>query len=159
MFLPGEMFFSAALQQDPSLIEFGVSEKVVPATPTTLIALLRAVAYGWRQENLAENADRIRELGEDLYQRLATFTEHLARLGVSLESSVGAYNKAVGSFDTRILPGARKFAELGIAGKDAVAELEQIERAARKNLWVKPPEPVSVGTVSSARPAGSCRAS
>ena len=131
LFIPGDQFLTAALDQDRALLEDALAAKVILATPTSFVALLRAVAFGWRQEALTENAEQIRKLGEELYQRLGTFADHLARLGKSLDASVGAYNKAVGSFDTRILPGARKFAELGIAGKDAVAELEQIERAAR----------------------------
>ena len=131
LFIPGDQFLTAALDQDRSLLEDALAAKVILATPTSFVALLRAVAFGWRQEALTENAEQIRKLGEELYQRLGTFADHLARLGKSLDASVGAYNKAVGSFDTRILPGARKFAELGIAGKDTVAELEQIERAAR----------------------------
>lgn len=131
LFIPGDQFLSVALDQDRSLLEDALAAKVILATPTSFVALLRAVAFGWRQEALTENAEQIRKLGEELYQRLGTFADHLSRLGKSLDGSVSAYNKAVGSFDTRILPGARKFAELGIAGKDAVAELEQIERAAR----------------------------
>ncbi|HEY9197998.1 MAG TPA: DNA recombination protein RmuC [Gammaproteobacteria bacterium] len=131
LFIPGDQFLSAALDHDRSLLEDALAAKVILATPTSFVALLRAVAFGWRQEALTENAEQIRKLGEELYQRLGTFTDHLSKLGRSLDTSVGAYNKAVGSFDTRILPGARKFAELGIAGKDAVTELEQIERTAR----------------------------
>lgn len=131
LFIPGDQFLTAALDQDRSLLEDALAAKVILATPTSFVALLRAVAFGWRQEALTENAEQIRKLGELLYQRLGTFAEHLAKLGKNLDASIGAYNKAVGSFDTRILPGARKFAELGIASTDAVAELEQIERAAR----------------------------
>lgn len=131
LFIPGDQFLTAALDQDRSLLEDALAAKVILATPTSFVALLRAVAFGWRQEALTENAEQIRKLGELLYQRLGTFADHLAKLGKTLDASVGAYNKAVGSFDTRILPGARKFAELGIASTDAVAELEQIERAAR----------------------------
>lgn len=131
LFIPGDQFLGAALDIDRSLLEDALKQKVILATPTSFVALLRAVAYGWRQENLAENADRIRELGEDLYQRLATFTEHLARLGVSLESSVGAYNKAVGSLDAKVLPGARKFVDMGITPKKALESPAPIETAAR----------------------------
>lgn len=131
LFIPGDQFLSAALDHDRSLLEDALAAKVILATPTSFVALLRAVAFGWRQEALTENAERIRELGEDLYQRLGTFAEHLAKVGKSLDASVSAYNKAVGSFDTRILSGARKFTELGISAKTEVAELEQIERAAR----------------------------
>lgn len=131
LFIPGDQFLTAALDHDRSLLEDALASKVILATPTSFVALLRAVAFGWRQEALTENAERIRELGEDLYQRLGTFAEHLVKVGKSLDASVSAYNKAVGSFDTRILPGARKFTELGISAKTEVAELEQIERTAR----------------------------
>ncbi|MFN2309786.1 MAG: DNA recombination protein RmuC, partial [Gammaproteobacteria bacterium] len=105
--------------QDRTLLEDALAAKVILATPTSFVALLRAVAFGWRQQALTENAERIREVGEDLYQRLGTFAEHLSRIGRSLDASVGAYNKAVGSFDSRILPGARKFTELGISDGSA----------------------------------------
>ncbi len=131
LFIPGDQFLSAALDHDRSLLEDALTAKVILATPTSFVALLRAVAFGWRQEALNENAEKIREVGEDLYQRLGTFAEHLSKVGKSLDSSVSAYNKAVGSFDSRILPAARKFAELGIAAKTAFAEPDQIERAAR----------------------------
>ncbi len=131
LFIPGDQFLSAALDHDRSLLEDALAAKVILATPTSLVALLRAIAFGWRQEALTENAERIRELGEDLYQRLGTFAEHLVKLGKSLDASVATYNKAVGSFDSRILPGARKFAELGIAAKNEVAEVDQVERASR----------------------------
>jgi len=131
LFIPGDQFLTAALDQDRSLLEDALAAKVILATPTSFVALLRAVAFGWRQEALTENAERIREVGEDLYQRLGTFAEHLGKVGKSLDASVNAYNKAVGSFDSRILPGARKFTELGIAAKTEVAELDQVEHAAR----------------------------
>jgi len=131
LFIPGDQFLAAALDVDRALLEDALKQKVILATPTSFVALLRAVAYGWRQENLAENADRIRELGEDLYQRLATFTEHLAKLGTSLESSVGAYNKAVGSLDTKVLPGARKFVDMGVTPKKALESPAPVETAPR----------------------------
>ncbi len=127
LFLPGEPFFSAALEQDPSLIEQGVAQRVILATPTTLISLLRAVAYGWRQEQLAENAQRISEMGRELADRFATMVEHLRRVGASLKSSVGAFNDAVGSFEGRVLPWARRFRELGVVGKKELGELEKID--------------------------------
>lgn len=105
---------------------------MILATPTSFIALLRAVAYGWRQLALAENAERIRETGEELYKRLATFTEHLARVGRSLGGSVDAYNKAVGSLERSVLPGARRFTEMGISsGKKEIESLEPMEQGVR----------------------------
>ncbi len=140
LFIPGDQFLSAALDIDHQLLEDALADKVVLATPTSLVALLRAVAYGWRQEALAENAEQIRKLGEDLYDRLATFSEHLGRLGRSLGSSVDSYNKAVRSFDTRLLPGARKFNEMGIRIKKEAANPEQIERQPRDVESTPPPD-------------------
>ncbi|PKM42506.1 MAG: DNA recombination protein RmuC [Gammaproteobacteria bacterium HGW-Gammaproteobacteria-1] len=131
LFIPGEQFLSAALELDRKLLEDALSDKVILATPTSFIALLRAVAYGWRQQALAENAEQIRKLGEELYGRVATFTEHLGRLGKSLESSVGHFNKTVGTFDTRVLPSMRRFNEMGISAKKELSEVAQIEVAAR----------------------------
>ena len=132
LFIPGDQFLSAALDIDHALIEDALSQQVILATPTSFVALLRAVAYGWRQETLAENAEAIREVGQEMFARLTTFAEHLTRLGRSLDNSVDAYNKAVGSYDTRILPGARKFTEMGVAAKKESPKLEQIERATRQ---------------------------
>ncbi len=137
LFIPGDQFLSAALDLDRTLLEDALQQQVILATPTSFVALLRAVAYGWRQEQLAENADHIRELGEDLYQRLAVFTEHLAKVGSSLESSVGAYNKAVGSLDAKVLPGARKFVEMGVTPKKTLESPAVVETAARE---VPPPK-------------------
>ena len=127
MFLPGEAFFSAALEQDPSLIEQGVNQHVILATPTTLIALLRAVAYGWRQEQIAENAQRIADLGKDLYERMATMAEHIEDIGGDLHKAVGSYNKVIGSLERMVLPAARRFKELGVGGKKDIPELNPID--------------------------------
>jgi DNA recombination protein RmuC len=132
LFLPGETFFSAALEQDPSLIELGVSQRVILATPTTLIALLRAVSYGWRQEQVAENAQKISDLGAELYERIATMVDHLAQLRSSLNTSVGAFNRTVGALQERVLPSVRKFKELGIASKKDLKEFEPIDSAPRE---------------------------
>jgi DNA recombination protein RmuC len=131
LFIPGDQFLSAALDIDHTLIEDALSQNVILATPTSFVALLRAVAYGWRQEVLAENAEVIREVGQDLYGRLATFAAHLSRLGRSLDNSVDSFNKAVGSYDSRILPGAKKFTELGVTAMKEPPALEPIKRTAR----------------------------
>lgn len=132
LFMPGEQFLSAALDQDPALLEEALRQRVVVATPTTLVALLRAVAYGWRQEALAENAEQIRRVGEELYQRLGTFSEHLAKLGRSLGSGVEHYNRAVGSFERSVMPGARRFTEMGVEARRALDPPEPLEKAVRE---------------------------
>jgi len=127
LFIPGEQFLSAALEKDPQLLEDALKNKVILATPTSIIALLRAVAFGWRQIAVAENAEKIRELGEDLYHRLATFAEHLQKLGKHLDASVEQFNKATGSLDRQVLSGARKFTELGIEKKKTIPDLKVVE--------------------------------
>ncbi len=132
MFLPGEMFFSAALEQDPSLIEFGVELRVIPASPTTLIALLRAVAYGWQQEAMEENARKISELGRGLYDAVRVLGGHFDTLGARLKSSLEAYNQAVGSLEGNVLVKARRFKELQATnGAEEIKALEPIDRVPR----------------------------
>ena len=132
MFLPGEMFFSAALEQDPSLIECGVEKRVIPASPTTLIALLRAVAYGWQQEAMEENARKISDLGKNLYEAVRTLGDRFQTLGTRLKSSLEAYNEAVGSLEGNVLVKARKFKELQAAnGGEEIKQLEPIDRVPR----------------------------
>jgi len=131
MFLPGETFFSAALEQDPGLIEEGVNQRVIPASPTTLIALLRAVAYGWRQERLARNAQEISTLGKELHDRLRSLTNHLEAVGKGLDRAVESYNKAVGTLESRVMVSARKFAELGAPVTEEIPEIDPIETTTR----------------------------
>jgi len=132
LFLPSESFFSAALQSDPGLIERGVDQGVILATPTTLIALLRAVSYGWRQESIAENAREISALGRTLHERLGKLTDHFAKLGRSLGNAVEQYNSAMGSFETRVLTTARKFEDLKAAPESvSIANLEPVDSITR----------------------------
>ena len=126
-FLPGEIFFSAALQQQPDLIEYGVRNNVVLATPTTLIALLRAVACGWRENQLAKNAEEIRALGAELYDRVRIFAEHYSEVGAALSKAVTAYTRGRGSLDSRLLATARKLEELGIDRRRELGEVTAIE--------------------------------
>lgn len=131
LFIPGDQFLSAALNEEPDLIEYALSEQIILATPTSFVALLKAVAYGWRQVALADNAKEIRELAEDLYGRLATFVAHMNKVGRQLASSVEHYNKAVGSLERSVLPGARKFVELGVHPKKTLEKLESLEPVPR----------------------------
>ena len=131
MFLPGEMFFSAALEQDPTLIEYGVERRVIPASPTTLIALLRAVAYGWQQEAVARDARQIADSGRKLYESVGKLAEHFERLGARLRSSVDAYNDAIGSLEGNVLVKARRFKDLQAANGDDIAQIEPIDKVPR----------------------------
>ncbi len=133
LFLPGEVFFRAAMDADPELIEYGVSQKVIVASPTTLIALLKAVAYGWNQKNLAESARQISDAGKTLYERLCKMTEHFEALGRKLGGAVESYNDMVASVERRVLPIARKFPELDRSlAADAIPELSQLEKTPRE---------------------------
>lgn len=131
LFIPGESFLSSALEIDTALIEDGIQRRVIIATPTTVIALLRAIAYGWRQEQMTKNAEEISELGRQLYERMTTLAQHFDNIGSNLEKAIAAYNKAVGSMESRILPSVRKFRELGATGADEIPIIEQIDQKPR----------------------------
>lgn len=131
LFIPGDQFLSAALAEQPNLLEDAIRQDVIIATPSSFVALLKTVAYGWRQTALAQNAETIRTLAEDLYKRLAVFTGHLSRLGRNLGLSVDAFNSAVGSMERQVLPGARKFTELGVRPEREIDSVEPIDKLAR----------------------------
>jgi DNA recombination protein RmuC len=132
MFLPGDGFYAVALEQDPSIIELGVDNNVLIATPTSLIGLLRAIACGWRQESLAKNAKEISDLGKELYKRLGDLAGHLSKLGRNLNQATTAYNAAIGSLESRVLVTARKFDALGVANSDGEIEtLAPVEQSTR----------------------------
>ncbi len=141
MFLPGETFFAAALEQDPDLIEWGAERSVIVSSPTTLIALLRAVAYGWQQERAADNAEAIRRLGRELYERVATMADHYRRVGRRLDEAVDAYNATIGSLESRVLVSARKLKELGAGSSDEIEASLPIESATRELRRRSPREP------------------
>lgn len=132
LFVPGDHFLTAALQSDSSLLERALSRKVLLATPTTLIALLKAAAYGWRQETISRNAEEVSALGRQLYDRVALFAEHLEKVGRSLETAVKGFNSAVGAFETNVLPGARRFAELGAKGSKELVSPPPLESGVRE---------------------------
>jgi DNA recombination protein RmuC len=132
LFIPGDQFLAAAIGEIPTLLEDAIRQHVIIATPTSFVALLKAVAYGWRQNALAENAARIQELAEDLYRRLARFGEHMIRVGRTLGQSVDAYNAAVGSLERQVLPGARRFTELGLRPGREIEEILPVEKLARE---------------------------
>ena len=131
LFLPGDQFLSSALDQQPDLLDRAMSSNIILTTPSTLLALLKTVYNGWQNVRLAENAERIRRLAEELYARLATFRGHMGKIGSSLESSLRAFNMAVGSLERSVLPGARKFVELGVRGEKPIEELAEIEVSVR----------------------------
>jgi DNA recombination protein RmuC len=131
LFLPGDQFLSSALDQQPDLLDRAMSSNIILTTPSTLLALLKTVYNGWQNVKLAENAERIRALAEELHARLSTFRNHMARVGSSLESSLTAFNAAVGSLERSVLPGARKFVELGVRAEKPIEELQPLEVTAR----------------------------
>jgi DNA recombination protein RmuC len=131
LFLPGESFFSAALMEEPELLEYAADRKVILATPTTLIALMKAVAYGWRQHNAAERAEEIRDLGSDLYEKLRALSNDFAVLGSQLERAVHAYNRAIGAWETKVTPGARRMHVLGAGGAEDIDNTRSVETPVR----------------------------
>ncbi len=139
LFIPGEVFLSPAVEIDNSLIEDGIEKRIIIATPTTLIALLRAIAYGWRQEQMTKNAEQISMLGKELYDRISTMAKYFGELGSAIEKSIASYNKVIGSMESRVLPSIRKFRELGATGAEEIPALEQVDQKPR-NLSLLDPE-------------------
>ena len=131
MFLPGEDFFAVACQRDPSLLEFAMARCVFPASPTTLISMLKAAAYGWQQERIAEKAEEIRDLGQTLYERMSVLAGHLVKMRKGLDAAVGAYNGAIGSIESRVLPVARRFRELGAVAGEEIETVEVVDTVPR----------------------------
>jgi DNA recombination protein RmuC len=131
LFLPGENFYSAALEQDPKLIEDGINQRVIIATPTTLIALLKAISYGWQQEQRAANADEVGKLGKELYDRIRTFVNYFGDIGRNLDRALESYNRGVGSLEARVLVTARKFKERGAISGEEVETMEPIDKSTR----------------------------
>ena len=150
LFIPGDQFLTAALNEKPDLLEEALRQKVMLITPTSLVALLKVIAYGWLQLALSDNAEQIRGLAEDLHDRLASFTGHLARVGKQLDASVAAYNQAVGSLEGRVLPGARKFSELGVRPRKALDSPTAVEASARPIKSLTGGEPVVLDDGSTA---------
>jgi DNA recombination protein RmuC len=140
LFIPGESFLSAAVDMDATLIEDGMQKGVIISTPTTFIALLRAIAYGWRQEQITKNAQQISALGKELYERMSTMAKYFDDLGTAIERSVASYNRMVGSMESRVLPSVRKFRELGVGGSGEIPELEQIDQSPRPLSLLKDEE-------------------
>jgi DNA recombination protein RmuC len=140
LFIPGESFLSAAVDVDTTLIEDGMQKRVIISTPTTFIALLRAIAYGWRQEQITKNAQQISALGKELYERMSTMAKYFDDLGTAIERSIASYNKMVGSMESRVLPSVRKFRELGVSGAGEIPDLEQIDQSPRPLSLLKDEE-------------------
>jgi len=152
LFLPGDQFLSAALAERPELLESALAQSVIIATPSTLVALLKAVAYGWRQSVVAHNAAQIRDLGQELYRRLGTFNGHLGRMGQRLATAVEAYNAAVGSLERGVLPQARRFGELGVTADDPLPPLEPIGQLVRNTGAPSAAEPPASASPPSSAP-------
>ena len=156
MFVPGDQLLAAAFEHEPALMEHAVANRVLIATPVTLIALLRSVAYGWQQENLAENARQIADAGRVLHERLGTFSGHLRKVGTNLDRAVGAFNEAIGSYDARVMPAARKLSELDVA-EDAVQGVAAVDRRTRPVATGDPeaplPRPIGGSVIDLTTPA------